>query len=335
MLCFLQDITIGHHVVESFSTVATSQRKVVTTYILVDKSSNGATATTTTCCYEMGSLPGEADKPDEDEVEILFPTARRRFRFDKPSPSSEQNNNDQDLITIRRTSFGCGKHGYQIWPTSLALSLYFMAHPDQIQGKRVMELGAGCGLPSVLFRDVLDADAVLATDFWLLNDEYDADSDKDDGRLVPLKYHGMNLEYNVALSPADNEERNDKKAEAASVQHLDWHDSQSVGAARDDFGADLIVGCDLIYYPDDVEPLWKALQMLMEEGKRNNSPTILLCSPIQPIVRDALPNFRQFLKEQDEATMGDYRVEMSEMTMYENEVGNSAESFLRMLISKR
>lgn len=103
----------------------------------------------------------------KDEVEEWYPTTRQYFQFFNPHPDSNAEDSSP-VLPIRTTSFGCGKMGYQIWTSSIVLSLLLSSpcYRHKIQGRRVLELGAGCGLPSVVCRDVLGAASVVATDFW-------------------------------------------------------------------------------------------------------------------------------------------------------------------------
>jgi predicted nicotinamide N-methyase len=308
---FLIFCIVQFYNVASFS-LPSPPRDLLTTYILVDGDGSRSTS-----CSEMAPYPAEADKKDEGEVEMLFPTRQRYFGgfADYNNLGTVVNDNHNlPLVTVRRTSFACGKMGYTVWEASIAMCLYFASCPDKIMGKRIMELGAGIGLPSVVFRDVLGAESVLATDFWRLGEE-----EFDKARLVPDKWHGMNLEYNV--------QQQGKKG--ARVQRLDWHNPDSIGFAKA-FNADLIVGSDLVYYPSDIQPLWNTIKTLMdgEVGAKE----VILFSPLPPVTREALPEFRDFLEK--EATK-DFHVEMEEYTMFQNEIGEDGESFLRMTIAKR
>jgi predicted nicotinamide N-methyase len=50
----------------------------------------------------------------------------------------------------------------QVWPAAIALSEFIMAHPVYVKQKRVLELGAGLGLPSFIASE--HAASVLCTD---------------------------------------------------------------------------------------------------------------------------------------------------------------------------
>lgn len=248
-------------------------------------------------CWEVVSPSDQVDDDEEDEVEYWYPTRKRHFEFSIPSSSVVSRNS----ITIRQTSFGCGKLGAEIWDTSLALCLYLgQQQQSLIEGKRILELGAGCGLPSALCRDELKADAILATDFWETETD---DFDKD--RLVPTKFHGLNLEHNVC--GVNNKNNSCQTVVETAVQRLDWHDRFSATSARDSFRPDLVIGSDLVYYPMDVEPLLDVLEILLVGDDNNNEGDLsspeqrkiraVLSLPLAPAEREALPEFRSKLPE--------------------------------------
>jgi hypothetical protein len=184
---------------------------------------------------------------------VLYPTSSRYFGF-----------GDKKEVMIRTTSFGCGKLGHQIWQSSLALCLYCASQKNLIQNQ-----GAGCGLPSVVFQDVLEAASVVATDFWREEEEFDKH------RLVPEQWHRINLEYIV-------------EGKQATVQRLDSHDPESIRSILAKHPVNLLVGSDLIYYNMDQEPLWNTLDILLREG---GVKQVLLFSPLKSETREALPEF--------------------------------------------
>ncbi|CAJ1945206.1 unnamed protein product [Cylindrotheca closterium] len=238
---------------------------------------------------------------------MFYPTARRYFQF----PSSEHNAVDSDPIMIRQTSFGCGKLGHQVWPSAIALSLYLCSQ-DFTKDKSVMELGAGCGLPSAVCRDILGVDSVLATDFWML-----PTSEWEKGRLIPENWHGINLEFNICKDAS----------KTANIQQLDWHKPDSIRDALRIGKPKIVIGSDLVYYPTDLEPLWNTIEICLKEG---NLDQVLLVSPLEPITREALPEFRQLLEGKGK---DGYTVEIEELTVHRDEIGNSVDHFLRMSIA--
>jgi len=194
-------------------------------------------------------------------------------------------------VSIRQTSFGCGKLGATVWPSGIALSALLAGDcRSLLQGKRVLELGSGCGLPSLVAKDIAGASDVLATDYWEEDGgKFDAD------RLVPKNLFGANLAHNVGSETA--------------VKHLDWHDQVSVMNVYDEFQPDVIIGSDLVYYLADTPPLIQTLDILLKSGATD----ALLILPLPPNAeREALPEFRSRLES---GALEGCNVDMQEMVM--------------------
>lgn len=252
--------------------------------------------------YEMEPFPEERDKPDEDELEILYPTQRQFFQFTESSPT----------LQVRSTSFGCSKMGHQIWPSSLALCLSLLHdyHHDPVPAwpTSVLELGAGCGLPSILCRDVLQIPRVVATDFWYPDQD---PSQRISGRLVPEVWHGINLEYNVQCLE-----------QGATVQPLDWHDLDSVrkaaaaAATPNTPNIDLVIASDIVYYHMDIEPLWNTMNVLLREC---GAAKIVLVLPVKPETRESLPMFVELLESKEAS--GAYILQRQQLHLYKSQEG--------------
>ena len=86
-----------------------------------------------------------------------------------PTPGNDEAvTEDNKLLQIRQTSFGCGRLGATVWPSSIALASLLArdTYRSSIQVKRILELGSGCGLPTLTAKEVCSADQVLATGYW-------------------------------------------------------------------------------------------------------------------------------------------------------------------------
>lgn len=100
----------------------------------------------------MSLTPSEyhPDRPDKDRF-------RRPYRYpfgDKGKPED---------LTIKQRQFGPEGFASTVWDSSIVLSKHLEClGPSRLRGKRVVELGAGCGLVSVVCSR-LGADCV-ATD---------------------------------------------------------------------------------------------------------------------------------------------------------------------------
>ena len=285
---------------------------------------------------------------EEDEVEMFYQTTQRSFTFPQGwtdevddmtvasqrsflFPRSTSSDNDGGhagwdaateaerllradsiplrKVNIRQTSFGCGRLGATVWPSGIALAALLSGdYRHLVQGKRVLELGSGCGLPSLVAKDVAGASDVMATDYWEEDDgKFDAD------RLVPKNLFGANLAHNIGSETA--------------AKHLDWHDQFNVMNVYDEFEPEVIIGSDLVYYLADTPPLIQTLNILLKSGAKD----ALLVLPLPPNAeREALPEFRSRLLD---GALEDCSVQMKELTM----VGSGSDdrhNLLRIHISK-
>ena len=172
----------------------------------------------------------------------------------------------------------------------------------------MLELGSGCGLPSLVAKDVAGASDVMATDYWEEEDgKFDAD------RLVPKNLFGANLAHNIGS--------------ATAVKHLDWHDQFKVMNVCDEYQPEVVIGSDLVYYLADTPPLIQTLNILLKSGAKD----ALLILPLPPNAeREALPVFRSSLHD---GALEGCKVEMKEMVM----VGSGSDdrhNLLRIHITK-
>ncbi|KAJ1481300.1 putative methyltransferase-domain-containing protein [Baffinella frigidus] len=133
---------------------------------------------------------------------------------------------------------GSRSTGSAVWEGDVVLTKYMQDEPEVWKGKRVIELGAGTGLASIV------AALLGATEITLT-----------DGDSKVLELAKKNLEAN--LSPAE------LAASGLEVAQLRWE------AAADPAwkflrgeGVDLIVAADCTYYKDYIPPLMRVMQRL-------------------------------------------------------------------------
>ena len=271
--------------------------------------------------HEVRPAPRDKDR-EEDEVEMFYPTTRRAFIV----PNSVA---DNTVLNIRQTSFGCGRLGATVWPSAIALAS-LLANDDTtnklVAGKRVMELGSGCGLPSLLAKDICGAQSICSTDYWELPTA-DADGNlvpmgsPSGDRLVPKDLFGVNLAYNIgssfqsngSTSTDDNSDSGSSTSSTSMVQRLDWHDEMGIFKLANSFCPDMIIGSDLVYYPMDTIPLLQTLEILLKSNGGDKDALLILPLPPQA-EREALPEFRKRLEEDGELG-DDYEVQMDELEM--------------------
>lgn len=253
-------------------------------------------------------------------------------------PNDQVNAKESKVLTLRQTSFGCGRLGANIWPSAIALSCLLAGDSgDLIEGKRVLEVGAGCGLPSAYCSWV--AHSILATDYWEEKEESSSaemspsyhdslyrnsaigETTNTGDRLVAKNLFGVNLAYNIGQS---------EEHDNTSVKRLDWHDEMGIHKIADDFRPDVIIGSDLVYYPMDTTPLFQTLEILLKTG---GAEDVLLMLPLPPMAdREALPDFRRRL---DNGEMGDdceVIIDELEMVGRGDNDGEERHKFLRVQI---
>jgi len=137
--------------------------------------------------------------------------------------------------------------GSTTWESSIAMALYFSAHPDQVRGK-VLELGSGVGLGGIL--------SSLGPRF---NENYAKGSvgsitltDTNDEVLHQCRHNVQGVFGKLPKSPN------------VIVSRLDWND---VDAANHET-YDTVIACDCAYRTEDIGPLGSALKALVREDPR-------------------------------------------------------------------
>ncbi|KAL1522813.1 hypothetical protein AB1Y20_017783 [Prymnesium parvum] len=138
---------------------------------------------------------------------------------------------------------------FGVWPAAYTLCRYLARHPELVRGERVLELGCGAGLPSLLC-DRLGAASVVATD----------------GTDEVIDQMHASFQSNAC-------------AGQVSAMRLDWGDTQQLLRMIADADVTLVIGTDLVYPLRDQQPLISSLsvarrrfphlKVLLSEGCRD------------------------------------------------------------------
>jgi len=125
-----------------------------------------------------------------------------------------------------------------VWPSAQEMCTFFKAHPEEIVGKRVLELGSGTGLCGIAV-GLLGAGYVALTDN---NDEA------------------------VALL-AENAKLNKLGEKCTSHTHM-WGDTESADKLIEAVGGkfDVVIGTDVVYEPECVNPLLTSARHFLKNG---------------------------------------------------------------------
>ena len=154
----------------------------------------------------------------------------------------------EEWIRIKEdtASISQGTTGLKTWQASLALVEYLVEHPDLIRGKRVLELGSGCGLLGLsCYR--LGARVTL-TDYPDLVLDRIIENARLNGILVS---HGQFIDpLNVTKGTTSHQSK-------IIVDRMDWEDPFFLPT-------DVIVCADVIYDPSLIPPLVKTLKCLLK-----------------------------------------------------------------------
>jgi len=159
--------------------------------------------------------------------------------------------------SLQPLEWGVQSTGSSVWAGGIALSRYLEEHPQLVQDKRVVELGAGGGLASITAAR-LNAESALATD----------------GDDSVLRLAQANAAHNLHGSPLS----------AFSTARLRWGASPLPQAAQ---GCDLVLGADVTYSRD----AWPALAQTL---RSLDAPALLAVSERRP---NELAALREFLAE--------------------------------------
>lgn len=93
------------------------------------------------------------------EYPLILSTLPEELTLCIPDPEKVKPVYEQNLQEDKETSF---PFWAKIWASSLALTAYLKKNPDLVKGKRVLEIGAGIGLPSFSIAHL--AESVLISD---------------------------------------------------------------------------------------------------------------------------------------------------------------------------
>ena len=132
-------------------------------------------------CLEVPTPASATALAEADEVDLAYSTSLRTFSF----PDAGRTDTAPS-VTVRQTSYSCGQLGSSVWSSAIALASHLKARPDLVECKRVLELGAGCGLPGLVAR-MGGAKEVVMTDFW-------REEDDEYGHDMPSEMFGGNLQ---------------------------------------------------------------------------------------------------------------------------------------------
>jgi len=170
--------------------------------------------------------------------------------------------------------------GQVVWPVSIFLSYYIARNLELFAGRRVAELGAGCGLSG------------------LVASQFAAGTCLTDGVDVVVRL----LERNAALQKESGTLARPSGPDAEiSVAQLLWGSETSLEAFLETFGVpEVLIGADVVCWPQYVKPLVQTTKRLMQLRHAADPEGPPLVLHLGYVVR-ALNNHRLFVNACSEA----------------------------------
>ncbi|XP_078585747.1 uncharacterized protein LOC144867567 [Branchiostoma floridae x Branchiostoma japonicum] len=170
--------------------------------------------------------------------------------------------------------------GFVVWPAAMILSQHLVSHRELVREGRVLEVGAGVGLPGLVAAALSeDPSGVVMTDY--VEDAVDL------------------MDMNIAETFGEDNNR-------PQAAIMDWDDDPSV--LQEHHGTfDVIIGSDVVYWPVLIEPLIRTVKALL--SNKPASRFLMLYSRRNPKADKLL--FRTALK---------YRLDSRELSLEQNAV---------------
>lgn len=146
-----------------------------------------------------------------------------------------------------------GTTGLCTWPSSIALATYLLQHPEIVQGRRVLELGAGLGFCSLAIFKYCSPGATLVTD----------------GSLSCLDHYAENININFPNIKRLSSQRVRQSGRTLEYCQVRWEtidESRQVSELR----PDIVLGSDIIYESDTHDSIVKAFDYLRRLQRDND-----------------------------------------------------------------
>jgi len=203
---------------------------------------------------------------DDDDNEVLGSIG---FMFDAEHEKIRKeiifnnDNNDNNEIKIILNTIGDDpghvQSGQYVWPASIASGNYFLSIASSLLIKQcyrngcVLELGAGCGLAGLLISKFDNINTVIFTDY--------------DHGTLQLLYENVIINNDIYKDKniSDNIIRcidNDNVKKTYIIDYLEW----GKDIPKWDNYINIIIGADLLYCSDVVEPLIKTVSKVFKHN---------------------------------------------------------------------
>eukprot|EP00742_Colponemidia_sp_Colp-10_P005997 GILJ01006418.1.p1 GENE.GILJ01006418.1~~GILJ01006418.1.p1 ORF type:complete len:254 (-),score=19.35 GILJ01006418.1:49-810(-) len=151
-----------------------------------------------------------------------------------------------NVLVREQSCFQAGVEGYHLWESSLLLARWVYQNKQLWSGKRVAELGSGCGLAGLCLCKFTDCQSVLLTDYQ--------------AQTLSNLRHNLNVNFGDDYCVAHH---NATKGSCrlcstnCNVVELDWREDSSLPQV------DVVFGSDLVYAGTPVQALCDTIDRLL------------------------------------------------------------------------
>ncbi|KAG5244117.1 hypothetical protein OIU76_009020 [Salix suchowensis] len=148
----------------------------------------------------------------------------------------------------------CKSTGLMLWESARMMALVLAVNPAIVEGKKVLELGCGCGgICSMV--SAKSADLVVATD----------------GDTKALELLAQNVAFNLSQPSLAK----------LITKRLEWGNREHIEAIKDlnSGGFEVIIGTDVTYIPEAILPLFSTAKELISRDRNggDREPALILC----------------------------------------------------------
>jgi len=194
------------------------------------------------------NIHGSAE--DEDQPVDIFATTTNNDAYE----TFQYDIDDTIQINIRAEAEYDKSTGMSVWKGSEVMCTYLRQHPEIVHKKKVLELGAGCGLCGLICKIVLGPTSVLISD--------------GDHKVL------QNLRFNVKLNGlqlADDDADPDSASvpddeSIIAVPQLIWGKNHAVNFIKQYGKQDVIIATDCVYMTQSVTPLFETINEVLDDN---------------------------------------------------------------------
>jgi predicted nicotinamide N-methyase len=224
--------------------------------------------------------------PETGIVAVRLPAAHQH---QSKSPNSFESDESEDisngdahaldsriieLVVKEKVNAGLGT-GLNVWDGSLLLARFLERHSALVKDKRILELGAGCGVVA-LVSAALGAKHVVMTDLPYTMDLMQSNTDRNAELIFNHHNHHGNASHQSPVVECD----------VCDWFHPEQSSSRVIGSSSDDrdrenassANFDLIVVADCVWLEQLVVPLMNTLRFLVNRQTKDVSPPSILLS---------------------------------------------------------